>query len=274
MGLLLLLLFILRSLILWNRFLFISGDFVMAKVLLIGATSSVAAMVAQQMIAEGSELFCLARNKDKLDTLIRTQSFSISGSYCYDFTDTLIAKTAVARAVECLGCIDMVLIAHGDLTDQLSSETNFEVVKNSFDTNFLSVIALLIPISEQMLKQGSGKIGVITSVAGDRGRPRNYTYGAAKGALSIYLQGMRSTLWKSGVEVYDFKLGPVDTPMSASHEKNFSFSTPNVVASVIVSAFKKKQYVVYIPHFWVFVMWSVRNMPEFIFQRLAFLSGR
>lgn len=246
----------------------------MAKILIVGATSTVASRVIQQLAQQGDELFCLARNKEKMERLADSIGPSLKGMYCYDFNETSQASAAISKAVHSLGRIDRVLIAHGDLTEQLVSERKFEIAKAAFDTNFLSVIALLIPISEQMVQQGAGKIGVITSVAGDRGRPRNYTYGAAKGALSIYLQGMRSALWRTGIEVYDFKLGPVDTPMSATHKKNFSFSKPEVVANKIISAFEKRRYTVYVPGFWVVVMLCVRTMPEFLFQRLKFLSDR
>ena len=81
-----------------------------------------------------------------------------------------------------------------------------------------------------------GRIGVITSVAGERGRPRNYTYGTAKGALNVYLQGLRSRLYDSGVSVTTLKLGPVDTPMTKDHAKHALFGKPSAVARGIVRA--------------------------------------
>ena len=67
---------------------------------------------------------------------------------------------------------------------------------------------------------------MITSVAGDRGRPRNYTYGAAKSATTTYLEGVRSRLYRAGVTVHDLRLGPVDTPMTRDHPKNALFGEP------------------------------------------------
>ena len=64
----------------------------------------------------------------------------------------------------------------------------------------------------------------MSSVAGERGRPRNFTYGAAKGALNVYLQGLRTRLGGSGVRVHTFKLGPVDTPMTVDHRKTLVFA--------------------------------------------------
>ncbi|MEB3357261.1 MAG: SDR family NAD(P)-dependent oxidoreductase [Synechococcales bacterium] len=244
------------------------------RVLMVGATSAVAQAVAHRLADRGDRLFCLARNPDKMSAIGKSLGTAYVGSYCFDFTDTTQAQTAVDLAVKHLGGIDLAFFAHGDLPDQIASEKDFQIVRHTFETNLLSVIALLLPVCDQLLQQGSGKIGVITSVAGDRGRPRNYTYGAAKGALSLYLQGMRSRLWQSGIEVYTFKMGPVDTPMTVTHPKNFSFSTVDQVARQMVKAMEGKRYQVYVPGYWAWVMLAVRNMPESLFQRLAFLSGR
>jgi short-subunit dehydrogenase len=243
-------------------------------VLIIGATSAVAQGVAQRFAAQDATIFCLARQPEKMAVAAAALGEAFAGSFCYDFNQTERAAEAIATAVATLGHIDIALIAHGALFDQVESEHSFAMAKATLDTNLSSVVSFLIPLSAQMEKQGSGKIGVITSVAGERGRPRNFTYGAAKGALNIYLQGLRSRFWHSGVEIYTFKLGPVDTPMTIEHPKNASFATVDQVADAIVKAFQKKRYQRYVPGYWAFIMFAVRHLPEWLFQRLTFLSGR
>ena len=88
-----------------------------------------------------------------------------------------------------------------------------------------------MPLGNYFEAAGAGHIAVMSSVAGERGRPRNYTYGAAKGALNLYLQGLRTRLWPRGVGVHTLKLGPVDTPMTATHEKTLLFSRADRVAA-------------------------------------------
>ena len=115
----------------------------------------------------------------------------------------------------------MVLFAHGLLPKQAQTETDLEAMIQTFSVNLLSVIALLNPLHRILQNQASSsKVAVITSVAGDRGRPRNFSYGAAKGGLGLYLEGLRSKYINSGVELYNIKLGPTDTPMTVDHEKN------------------------------------------------------
>ncbi len=244
------------------------------RILMIGATSTVAQAVALRFAGKGVKIFCLARSEEKMSAVATQLGESCVGSYCFDFNDSNKVQEAVDQAVKVLGSIDLAFIAHGTLPDQIKTEENFTLVEEAFRDNCLSVISLMQPVCKQLEQQGAGKIAVITSVAGDRGRPRNFTYGAAKGALSLYLQGMRSVLWQSGIEVYDFKMGPVDTPMTTTHEKNFSFSTVDVVAKKMEKALTRKRYVVYVPGFWCWVMLAVKNMPEAIFQKLKFLSAR
>ena len=246
----------------------------MKKVLIIGANSAVAGELAQRYAMDGSHLFLAARNVEKLDQLKSRLGQSVVGTIAVDFNNTEQAELLIDSANSALGHIDLAIIAHGFLGDQLLSEDDLEHSLEIIHTNYTSIVAQLIPLTRAMKQQGTGKIAVLLSVAGDRGRPRNFTYGSAKGALAIYLQGLRSVAYNTGLEIYSFKLGPIDTPMTVDHEKNFSFTTTTHVADKIQTALTKKRYVCYIPSFWFWVMLIVRNLPEFIFQKLGFLSER
>ena len=140
--------------------------------------------------------------------------------------------------------------------------------------NFTSVVSLLVPLANHMEAAHAGRLAVITSVAGDRGRPRNYTYGAAKGALNVYQQGLRTRLYAAGVSVTTLKLGPVDSPMTTTHEKHALFGKPPAVARSIVRAIDARADEAYVPSFWRAIMPVVKNTPERLFQKLPFLSGR
>jgi decaprenylphospho-beta-D-erythro-pentofuranosid-2-ulose 2-reductase len=138
----------------------------------------------------------------------------------------------------------------------------------------VSVVALLVPLANVLESQRHGTVGVITSVAGERGRPRNYTYGAAKGGLNIYLQGLRSRLYRAHVRVVTLKLGPVDTPMTREHRKTLLFAQPDAVARDIVRALDAGASEAFVPAFWAAIMPVVKRTPERLFQLLPFLSRR
>lgn len=245
------------------------------RVLVVGATSAIAAEVARIYATRGARLHLLARSEPKLASLVQSLPASARvTSRVADFTDTSRVGGLVEEAHRELGGFDTVLIAHGDLGDQLRSEASFDEAEAIFRTNLLSVVAFLVPLANLLEAQRSGCLGVITSVAGERGRPRNYTYGAAKGALNVYLQGVRSRLVRARVRVVTLKLGPVETPMTVNHPKNVLFAQPGAVAESIVAVLDAGAPEAYVPWFWGIIMPLVRSTPERIFQLIPFLSGR
>jgi decaprenylphospho-beta-D-erythro-pentofuranosid-2-ulose 2-reductase len=249
------------------------------RVLIIGATSAIAAEAARIYAMRGARLHLLGRNAEKMQALCSSLPGAAGAparvtSELADFAQLENASALVARACETLGGIDVALIAHGTLGDQLRSEETFSEAEAIFRDNLLSAVAFVVPLANLFEAQKHGTLGVITSVAGDRGRPRNYTYGAAKGALNIYLQGVRSRLYRAGAHVVTVKLGPVDTPMTVSHKKNALFAQPTAVAESIVAALDEELTEVYVPSFWSAIMPLVKHAPERVFQLLPFLSGR
>lgn len=246
----------------------------MHKTLIVGATSAIAGEIAKRCAARGESLVLLGRSEDKLDALARSLGKAVVAHFACDFLETARAESLVQRADEALGGLDSVFIVHGDLGDQLESERSFEEAERLVRVNLLSVLAFVIPIVNLFEARRAGSLVIFSSVAGDRGRPRNYTYGAAKGALSLYLQGVRSRLYGTGVRVCTIRLGPVDTPMTRDHEKNLLFAQPGDVADWVLRVRDGGPQDVYLPWYWRPIMATVRGLPEWIFQRLRFLSGR
>ncbi len=247
----------------------------MRRVLLLGATSAIAAEAAVLYARRGDRLHLVGRNPDKLAAVAARCAPATVTSATADFTRLDANAGLVRDALDALGGgVDVALIAHGDLGDQLASEQDFDAARAILDTNLTSVVALLVPLANAMEAQRSGRLGVITSVAAERGRPRNYTYGAAKAALNTYLQGLRTRLYPAGVTVTTLKLGPVDTPMTEGHPKHPLFGKADAVARDIVKAVDDGVAEAFVPWYWAGIMAVVRRTPERLFQRVPFLSGR
>lgn len=246
----------------------------MERVLILGATSAIAAEVAELHARRGDRLHLVGRSEDKLAGVARRCAGRAVTTAQADFAELDRNEARIREAIDALGGVDRALVAHGDLGDQLASERSFADAEAILRTNFLSAVSLLIPLANHLEAARRGRIGVITSVAGDRGRPRNYTYGAAKGGLSIYLQGLRTRLHPANVAVTTLKLGPVDTPMTRDHDKHILFGKPAKVADGIVRAMDACAAEAYVPSFWGAIMPVVKSTPERLFQKLPFLSGR
>jgi len=243
----------------------------MSNILILGATSAIAKHTVRLFAADGDSLYLVARNEDKLKAMKQDMLVRGAKEVNYEILDLADDKQhaqLIQRATNTMGSIDTVLIAYGTLANQEISASSYEKTLKELQINCLSVISLLTILANQLEKQGSGSIAVISSPSGDRGRQSNYIYGTAKGALSIFLQGLRNRLAKSNVHILTIKPGFVDTPMTKGFKKGFLWVNPEVISKGIYNAIKKKKEVVYLPFFWFFIMIVIKSIPEKIFKHL------
>ncbi len=241
------------------------------KIFIFGATSAIAQATARLFAADGGSFFLVARDPDKLNVAaedLRIRGATQVRAACADALDFDDHQALIDEAFEVLNGLDMVLIAHGTLPDQKYCEQSFDRTRREFEINAMAVLSLLTHAAKRFAGQGFGTLCVISSVAGDRGRQSNYVYGAAKGAVSIFLQGLRNRLHSSGVQVLTVKPGFVDTPMTATFTKNRLWVPPEQVARGVYKAVINRKDVVYLPWFWSPVMRVIRWIPETIFKRL------
>lgn len=245
----------------------------MTNILIIGATSAIAHATARQFAKEGARFFLVGRSEAKLDAIrddLRVCGSADAQIYVLDVTDFEKHPAMLSAATAALGTLDTVLIAHGSLSDQAACNASVETTLQEWTTNATSVIALLTLLANLFERQRHGTIAVISSVAGDRGRKSNALYGAAKGALNIYLEGLRGRLHASGVTVITIKPGVVDTPMTAALPKGFLVASPERVAADIHRAIVRGTSMIYTPWFWRYIMLIIRAIPERIFVKLSF----
>ncbi|MCX6146418.1 MAG: short-chain dehydrogenase, partial [Candidatus Kapabacteria bacterium] len=91
---------------------------------------------------------------------------------------------------------------------------------------------------------------------------------ASKGAVSLYLQGLRNRLFEFGVNVLTIKPGMVLTQMTSHLPKSPLMAKPELVGALIYRSINQKKDIVYLPGFWRIIMFIIRNIPESIFKRL------
>jgi len=243
----------------------------MSKVVIIGATSAIAAETARAFAQEGASLFLIGRNAEKLERLagdLRVRNAAHVHTATFDAQDLGSHDKLMERAFHALGEIDMALIAHGDLPNQPECEGSWPATERTLTANFLSPIAFLTWLANYFQARKTGNITVISSVAGDRGRLSNYVYGAAKGGLTTFLQGLRNRLAHHGVSVTTIKPGFVDTPMTAHIKKGPLFASAETVGRRVHKAMVRGESVVYTPAFWRLIMLVILHIPECIFKKL------
>jgi short-subunit dehydrogenase len=243
----------------------------MQRILIVGATSAIAEATARLLAARGAALMLAGRSAPRLQAIaqdLKVRGAQLAETYVYDARSfdgiAQLLQTTTVR----LGGLDAALIAHGTLSDQFACQRSVAQLREEFDVNAVSVMALCTELANQFEAQSRGVIAVISSVAGERGRQSNYVYGSAKAAVTAFTSGLRQRLYPKGVQVVTIKPGFVSTPMTAAFSKGALWATPQKVAADIVRALSSGQPVLYTPWFWRPIMWIIRCVPETLFRRL------
>jgi decaprenylphospho-beta-D-erythro-pentofuranosid-2-ulose 2-reductase len=239
-------------------------------VLILGATSAIARATAMAFAARGDALYLASRDEEELrrisaDLRLRYGVEVHYGRFDAETTDSHEAffETVVATMPNLSGMV----LAFGYLGDRQAARdvgAGAKIIASNF-TGAASIISICANYFEPLHR---GFIIGISSVAGDRGRQSNYVYGAAKGALSLYLQGLRNRLHPSGVRVVTVKPGFVDTAMTYGLPGLFLVASPRDIGERIVAALDRSADVVYLPWFWRYIMLIIKHIPEPVFKRM------
>jgi len=239
-------------------------------ILILGATSAIARATAAAFAARGAALYLASRNLDELRRIAADLRLRHGVAVHYGLFDAEVTETHEAflqAVIKEMQGISGVVLAFGYLGDQQAAR-NFDVGAKIIASNFTGAASILSHCANYFEPLKRGFIIGISSVAGDRGRQSNYVYGAAKGALSLYLQGLRNRLFASGVRVITIKPGFVDTAMTFGLPGLFLVASPQSIGERIVRTLDKSADVVYLPWFWRYIMLIIQHIPEPVFKRL------
>ncbi len=245
----------------------------MRKIVIVGATSAMAEHCARLWLQQGvEEMVLIGRDVQRTDRV--AADLRVRAPQCR--IDTIISDflqpDAIARTVDkaCASISpDIVLLAHGSLPEQADCQQDLQYNRNALEVNAISPVLFAEGFAQHLEQAGQVKLVLIGSVAGDRGRKSNYVYGAAKGLVTRYAQGLQHRFAGSRVQVVLVKPGPTDTPMTA-HLKSSGAKLASVeqVAGKIVSGVARGKAVIYAPAKWQLIMLIIRHLPCFIFNKL------
>ena len=243
----------------------------MATVLILGANSAIARGIAIALARRGYALCLAGRDRDELQRIAADLHVrhAVPVSWTRFDAEDYRSHPGFYKQVR-TGAEDLcgVVLAFGYLGEPLATRV-FPEAGRVIAVNFTGAVSILEQCAADFEQRRGGFIVGISSVAGDRGRQSNYVYGAAKAALSVFLQGLRNRLHRSGVRVLTVKPGFVDTAMTFGKPGVFLVASPWEVGERIVRALEGKRDVVYLPWFWRYIMLIIRMIPEPIFKRLS-----
>jgi len=253
------------------------GPVLTQKIVIVGATSSIATHCGR-LWAQGKvvDLHLLGRDGDRLERLaIDLRARAAAGSTVQIAVADFLSGQTIQQTVAALAAqskIDIALIAHGSLGDQAECQNDLAKNQHELEVNGVSPVLYAEAFAQQMSRVNHGTLCVIGSVAGDRGRRSNYVYGAAKGLVTRYVQGLQHRLAGvkgNQVKVVLIKPGPTDTPMTAQFKaKGMKLAPVEDVAAGIVAAVTAGKPVAYVPGKWWLIMMVIRHLPSIVFNKM------
>ena len=245
----------------------------MKKILIVGATSSIASNCARLWVqSEAVHFILVGRDKNKLkkvsDDLITRNSKCKTELHVLDFIDSS-SIIELSKNIQKKHVLDILLIAHGLLPNQNECQSDPSLAFDALMINGISPCILVEAFINKMIDNNHGSICVIGSVAGDRGRKSNYIYGSAKKMIEVYLDGLSHRIANTKIKVTIVKPGPTSTPMTEALKKEgASLASVSHVSRDIVKAIKNGKRVVYTPIKWSLIMIIVRNIPNLLIKKI------
>jgi len=240
--------------------------------LVLGASSAIARAFARVAAAEGGDVILAGRDRDDLDKSaadVALRSGRRAVVVDFDALDYGSHAALIERARAEAGGTLNIFLAFGTMPSQPEIDAEPTLAFRTIESNYVGAVSVLQAAAPMLEAQKGGAVVVLGSVAGDRGRIKNYVYGSAKAGLSAYLQGLRARLFRSGVSVTTVKPGFVDTAMTFGLPGMFLVASPEAVARACLAAARKGREEIYVPFFWWGIMTIIRNIPERIFKRLS-----
>ena len=232
----------------------------MKSILIIGALSDIGIAIAKKFAVEGYEIHLASRNSNRLDKIINFfQSNYKIKIYAYEF-DALKIESHKEFIKQFKVLPGITICSVGLMGDQKINEKDKDQRISIIRTNYEGPMNILSEIANEYEKQEKGTIVGISSVAGARGRAKNYIYGSAKSGLITFLSGLRNRLAKKNINVITVLPGPVKTKMTAKMKLPKLFTaTPEQVAKDVYKAVLKKKDVVYSLKIWRLIMILIKT---------------
>ena len=181
-----------------------------------GASSGIGAALARALAKQGARLVLSGRNEAALADVAADCGEALI--LPFETTDTAAIAPAVEQAWDWAstgsGGIDLLVNNAGISQRSLAQETDYSVYERVIGVDLLAPIALTQALLPKMVARGSGRIAMISSIAGKVGVPMRTAYCAAKFGIAGYADALRAEVGHLGIQVHNIYPGSIATDVS------------------------------------------------------------
>ena len=238
-------------------------------IVLLGGTSEIGRAIVDELLAPVTRTLVLAcRHPDAAQPERFAREGLTVDVVSFEAAETSGHARLVGDLAERHGDLDVVIVAFGVLGSQDEFDADPEAAAHAVHINYTGAVSATLAVAAQMRRQGHGRIVVMSSVAGERGRASNFVYGSSKAGLDAFAQGLDDSLAGTGVKVTVVRPGFVHTKMTRGLKSAPFSTTPRQVAEVAVAGMKAGKHTVWAPPLLRYVFIGLRHTPRAIFKRL------
>ncbi len=247
-----------------------------------GASSGIGEALFLELAKQGANIVLSARNEEKLQQLVKQANLAEANYLIipFDLADTSKAESYVQQIIQKFNRIDF-LINNGGISQRGEAVTTSQSVeRNLFEINYFAQVALAKAVLPFMIKQQSGHITVVSSIAGKFGFYLRSSYSAAKHALYGYFESLRLEVEKNNVKVLLVCPGKIKTNISnnailadgSKHakmdESHVNAMTAEECAKKILSAIENNKQEILIGRKEVLTVYMKRFFPSLLYKIL------
>ncbi len=236
------------------------------KAIVIGATSGIGRELAK-ILSQNEYIVGLVGRRVELLSQLQQEIPATTYIKRIDVTRTAEAMNLLDELIREMGGLDLIVISSG--VGFITPDLDWEKEKETIEVNVIGFMAMANVAFKHFLKQGSGHIVGISSIAALRGGGESPAYNATKAFVSNYLEGLRCKAINMGIPITitDIKPGFVNTAM-AKGGGLFWVTPVEKAAWQIWKAIDNKRKHAYITKRWRVIAWLLKIMPDWIYNRL------
>ena len=233
-----------RSDVQGSIYFFIIGGLGMKNgAIITGANRGIGKKIVERFADEGYEnIWACARKYNELfeseiNKIAQEKNINIYPIY-FDIANEEEMKDAVKKIRSDKKQIDVLVNAAGVLNTDMFFMTAISKMKEVFDVNFFGTVAFTQYILKLMMRQKTGSIINIASIAGLDANPTNCTYGSSKAALISFSRILASEVAEYGIRVNAIAPGPTDTDMGLQVKEKIG---ENLLSNCAMNRFAKTE---------------------------------
>jgi decaprenylphospho-beta-D-erythro-pentofuranosid-2-ulose 2-reductase len=241
-------------------------------VIVLGGTSEIAVAIVRELQRRaprevallGRDTVALARAAEELQAPGCEPPLTLE----LDALQTDRHAQMIGEAFARLGGADIVVLAVGVLGDRGGLPEDIAGAVELLQVNTVGAGSLLLHSAKRLRDGGGGALVVLSSVAAERPRRANVSYGASKAGLDALANGLGDALNDDGVHVLVARPGFVHTRMTRGLDPAPLSTTPEVAAGVIIAGLDRGAHTVWAPPALRWLMLVMRMLPRPIFRRI------